>query len=312
MKVFNIGEMIRLRRIECGFSQEELCFGICEQPTLSRIESGATTPSRSRLTALLQRLGLVHEKYFFLLSENELEVANLQSEITSCIVRRDFSEGLSKLEKLEQIAEYDDHIIKQYILKSRVAFGKEVDGEIIPYNFDERLAMLYEAIRMTVPNFEIEKIDQFVLGADEIKIINQIATTYALEKKYPEAFSIYSKLINYIEAHLRTLNHESASIPVSILVSYNYACALNYYDQYSESIAIADIGLKHSKNLRNSSYLGSLLYVKAYSLHFLGNHEESKRIFYQAYYLYSALDDSANVELTRKTILKLYNIELCD
>lgn len=312
MKVFNIGEMIRLRRIECGFSQEELCFGICEQPTLSRIESGATTPSRSRLTALLQRLGLVHEKYFFLLSENELEVANLQSEITSCIVRRDFSEGLSKLEKLEQIAEYDDHIIKQYILKSRVAFGKEVDGEIIPYNFDERLAMLYEAIRMTVPKFEIEKIDQFVLGADEIKIINQIAKTYTDAGKYDESISIYSKLLDFVEAHFKTFNQESTSNPVSILVSYNYACALNYNDQYSESVAVADIGLKHSKNLRNSSYLGSLLYVKAYSLYFLGNHEESKRLFYQAYYLYSTLDDSANVELTRKTILKLYNVELCD
>lgn len=312
MKVFNIGEMIRLRRIECGFSQEELCFGICEQPTLSRIESGATTPSRSRLTALLQRLGLVHEKYFFLLSENELEVANLQSEIMTCMVQRDYKTGLAKVEQLEQAMDPDDHIVKQYILRSRVAFGKEINGEIVPYSFDERLAMLYEAIRMTVPKFEIEKIDKFILSSDEIQIINQIATTYALEKKYPEAFSIYSKLMNYIEAHLRTLNHESVSSPVSILVSYNYACALNYYDQYSESIAIADIGLKHSKNLRNSSYLGSLLYVKAYSLHSLGNHKESKRIFYQAYYLYSVLDDIANVELTRKTIFKLYNIELYD
>lgn len=312
MKVFNIGEMIRLRRIECGFSQEELCFGICEQPTLSRIESGATTPSRSRLTALLQRLGLVHEKYFFLLSENELEVANLQSEIMTCMVQRDYKTGLAKVEQLEHAMDPDDHIVKQYILRSRVAFGKEINGEIVPYSFDERLAMLYEAIRMTVPKFEIEKIDQFVLGADEIQIISQIAKTYTDAGKYSESISIYHKLLNYIESHFKMLNQESTANPVSILVSYNYACALNYNDQYSESIAVADIGLKHSKNLRNSSYWGSLLYVKAYSLYFLGNHEESKRLFYQAYYLYSALDDSANVELTRKTILKLYNVELCD
>lgn len=310
MKVFNIGEMIRLRRIECGFSQEELCFGICEQPTLSRIESGATTPSRSRLTALLQRLGLVHEKYFFLLSENELEVANLQSEITSCIVRRDFSEGLSKLEKLEQIAEYDDHIIKQYILKSRVAFGKEVDGEIIPYNFDERLAMLYEAIRMTVPNFEIEKIDQFVLGADEIKIINQIAKIHTDDDRYNESIYIYNRLMNYIETHIKILNLESTYSPVVILIAYNLARTLYFNNQYSEAIIIADIGLKYSKDLRNLSYFASLLFIKAHCLHYLQDFENSKNLFLQSYYIYKATEDTEGTNHVGQLIKQLFQLTL--
>lgn len=45
MKEFPIGEVIRQRRIELGLTQEELCEGIYEPPTMSRIETGRQTPS---------------------------------------------------------------------------------------------------------------------------------------------------------------------------------------------------------------------------------------------------------------------------
>ncbi len=232
MKVFNIGELIRQRRIECGFSQEELCYGICEQPTMSRIENGTTTPSRSKLTALLQRLGMVGEKYYALLSENELAVANLQSEIMTCMVQRDSIAGLDKVEQLEQIMEKDDHILKQFILRSRVAFGKRTDNGIEKYNFEERIDLLYEAIRLTVPHFKIENIADYILGTDEIQIIGQIATSYAYEYQFTESSSIYSRLINYVESHSKTLNQEETRSPVSILVAYNYSLSLYENNQY--------------------------------------------------------------------------------
>lgn len=310
MKVFNIGELIRQRRIECGFSQEELCYGICEQPTMSRIENGTTTPSRSKLTALLQRLGMIGEKYYALLSENELAVANLQSEITSCIVRRDFAEGLTKLAQLEQLIEADDHILKQFILKSRVALGKEMNGQIVSYTFDERLEMLYEAIKMTVPNFTIENIEKYILSADEIKIINQIATTYTYEYRLTDSITIYSKLMNYIENHTRVLHQEATHSPVSILVSYNYALALYINKQYFESRIIADIGLNYTSELRNSSYWAGLLFIKAHCLFHLQNLETSKSFFLQSYYVYKASNDLESSNHVLKTIRQLFQISI--
>ena len=55
MKEVYIGSIIRKRRQELGLTQEQLCRGICETVTLSRIENGKQTPSRSKLNALLQR-----------------------------------------------------------------------------------------------------------------------------------------------------------------------------------------------------------------------------------------------------------------
>ena len=67
MKEFPIGEVIRQRRMELGLTQEELCEGIYEPPTMSRIETGRQTPSRTKLNVLLQRLGLQDEWYNYII-----------------------------------------------------------------------------------------------------------------------------------------------------------------------------------------------------------------------------------------------------
>ena len=83
MKNVFLGEYIKQRRLDLGLTQEQLCDGICEPMTLSRLENGKQTPSRNRINALLQRLGLPDDRYFALLSKNELEMEALQKEIVA-------------------------------------------------------------------------------------------------------------------------------------------------------------------------------------------------------------------------------------
>ncbi len=58
MKAIHIGAIIKRRRLELGLTQEQLCEGICEPSTMSRIEKGHQTPTYSKLKALLGRLNL--------------------------------------------------------------------------------------------------------------------------------------------------------------------------------------------------------------------------------------------------------------
>jgi len=312
MKVFNIGELIRHRRIECGFTQEQLCRGICEPPTMSRIERGLTTPSRSKMSALLQRLGMIGDKYYALLSDNELMTSNLQKEIMTHMVQRDSVSGLAKVEQLEQIMEKDDHILKQFILRARVAFGKSTGGGVQEYNSEERTALLYEAIRLTVPKFQIENIDDYLLGADEIQIINQIAKTYADSDQYEESINIYSRLMDYIEKHAGTLNQEATHSPVSILIAYNYSRALYFNGQYPEAKNIADKGLNYTKQLRNSSYFAGLLFIKAHCLYYLQEFDLSRNIFLQSFYMYQATDDTESASYVHQMIRELFHLSFED
>ena len=59
MQEMFIGEVIKQRRKELGLTQEQLCEGICEPITISRMENGKQTPSRNRVIALLQSRGLI-------------------------------------------------------------------------------------------------------------------------------------------------------------------------------------------------------------------------------------------------------------
>ena len=91
MQNIYIGEFIRQRRKELNLSQEDLAYGICEVSTLSRIENGRCTPSRSKINALLQRLGLPEERYYAIVSKNEKEIEALKkksSPAMSCTSRK--------------------------------------------------------------------------------------------------------------------------------------------------------------------------------------------------------------------------------
>ena len=73
--------------------------------TLSRLENGKQTPSRNRINALLQRLGLPDDRYFALLSKNELEMEALQKEIVACNATEKVPEGFEKLAQFEKLAD---------------------------------------------------------------------------------------------------------------------------------------------------------------------------------------------------------------
>lgn len=158
MKNVFLGEYVKQRRLDLGLTQEQLCYGICEPMTLSRLENGKQTPSRNRINALLQRLGLPDDRYFALLSKNELEMEALQKEIVACNATEKVPEGFEKLAQFEKLADPDDQIAQQFALRSRVLLGR-LDGRYTPL---EQIDLLMQAIRLTVPRFDLESIESFL------------------------------------------------------------------------------------------------------------------------------------------------------
>ena len=58
MAHYLVGDMIYENRVVRGYSQEELCFGICSTSSLSRIENNLQVPGKKLFDALMQRLGV--------------------------------------------------------------------------------------------------------------------------------------------------------------------------------------------------------------------------------------------------------------
>lgn len=255
---------------------------------MSRIESGKQMPGLNTLKNLLQRLGLSDERYYALVSKNEMQIADLQTEIVSANVFKDPQRGLPKIAELEELADPDDHLLHQFILRSKASLGKREDGQIVAYSLDEKLDMLFKAIRLTVPNFDIDAIEEGLYSIDEVKVINHIATVYSDLKQHEKAIRIYDQLLQYINKHFQNILQSGGLLP---LVAFNYARELDLIGRYTDAIEIAETGWKACTQYGQYRYLAPTIAIIAECNHFLGDDSKSKEYYRQSYYIYKAVDD---------------------
>lgn len=303
MKNVFIGEYIKQRRLDLGLTQVQLCDGICEPMTLSRLENGKQTPSRNRINALLQRLGLPDDRYFALLSKNELEMEALQKEIVACNVTEKVPEGFEKLAQFEKLADPDDQIAQQYVLSSKVLLGR-LGGRYTP---KEQIELLMQAIQLTVPRFSIDDIEKFLYTRDEITIINQIGIAYSDDGQNKKAAEIYYQLLRYVRKHFK---ETITSIGVLPLVLYNYARVLDLCGRYEEGAELAQECRKACVQYGHYQELPRCLEIEAECRHFMGDDEISKELYYQSYYLCKVIEYQVGLEIVKKEAKEYLNLTL--
>lgn len=315
MQQIFLGEAIKKRRLELGLTQEQLCEGICEPITVSRLENGKQTPSRNRINAMLERLDLPADRYYALLSKNELDIDALQRKIASYNIRFEKASADEKLQvrklalnahrELEAIIDDDDTLSKQLILRSRVLLGTE-SGD---YNFREKINMLMNAVRMTVPRFDLDNIGRGLYTTDEIKIINQIAQVYSMADEHIEALGIWNQLYKYIQKHFHNIPLTRAHLN---MVAFNYARELSVVKQYQKAIEIAEEGQKVCLDYGHYLSLPGLLTIQAECHYSLGNDDKSRDLYSQAYYLMKVIGDDANLQVLKRKVNYELNLEFSD
>lgn len=301
MREMFIGETIRQNRMKLGLTQEELCAGLCDPSTLSRIETGKQAPSRNLANALLQRLGLPHDRYYALdtfLTSNEAEADTLRAKIDSCTARFRHSlgedrrqarlEALEHLTRLEAAAETGDNIARQYILAARAALG----GKNGLYGFEKRLRMLLEAIRLTVPQFDIDALDGRLYSIDETGIINRIAEAYSSAGQHKKAAGIFSQLLTYAQDHYQNVTRPSRYLSPAAL---NYARELCLMGCYEDALRIAELGRKACLDYGFCQPLPGLLAVMAECRYVMGEYRQSRELYCQAYYLYKETGNASGL-----------------
>ena len=312
MQEMFLGEAIKKRRLELGLTQEQLCEGICEPITISRLENGKQTPSRNRINALLERLDMPADRYYALLSKNELDIDALQKEIISYNVRFEKATAdekpkirelaLNAHRKLESIIDDDDALSRQFVLRSRVFIGTE-EGE---YSFEEKIGMLTEAIRMTAPRFDLDDISRGLYTTDEIKIINLLALTYSRAGKSVDAIDIWSQLHKYIRKHFDNIPLTRAHLN---MIAYNYARELVLIRQYSKAIEVAEEGRQICLDYGHYLSLPGLLALQAECHYFLGNEDISRNLYHQAYYLAKAIGDNDKLRIIKRKAMDELKLE---
>ena len=305
MREVFIGEIIREKRKQLHLTQERLCEGICEPSTLSRIENKRQTPTRNVLNALLQRLGISDERFYAVVTAEELSINKLCVEITNYNVQYEKSTEdekddirqilLKKQNELKKIIDKDDVISIQLLTRSEVI--------ISDWSSDEKIEKLLWAIRLTHPNFELKDIKDGLYSFDEIKTIHLIAVTFSDAGESEKAIDIWRNLLRNNDNRFDDITPARTQRD---LILYGLTRELLIVKDYKNALRYAQEGRELAVHCGIFLHLPRYLMIEAECEYQLGNAEESEKLSKQAYYLCEAIDDKVNKEIIYNGYLEYF------
>ena len=132
--------------------------------------------------------------------------------------------------------------------------------------------MLLQAIRMTIPDFQLDKIEDLLFTLDEMKLVNQIGNAYSLSGDNEKAADIFYRLLQYIRRHLPETVTSNRMLP---LVLYNFARSLDLSQKYEEGAKVARYGKEACIKYGHYQVLHSCLEIELNATSFL---EKRRRV----------------------------------
>ena len=309
MREVFLGEIIRRRRRELYMTQKQLCEGICEQATISRLENGQEMPSLNVITAILQRLGLPDERFYGLVSRNEQRIKNLRDEIEMDGVRYARADDerrpaireriMAGLAELEALTEPDDKLTRQFALRMRT-FVTET------YSDEEKLNMYMDAIRVTVPRFDPDNIGAFRYSGEELTVIKNLSIEYFMTGQHDKAIQVNTELLKYIAEHYKSVRGYPGKF---CMVACCLSIDLGTIGRYDEAARVAERGWQVSVEHGQYQFLPDFIAVLAECKYMAGDLDESARLYFQAYYLYRATTNNRNREIIRREMKERLGLE---
>lgn len=256
MSIYKIGYIIKQRREELHYTQEELAEGICSITTLSRIENGERLPSKDNFEMLFQRLGISDAILFESVDENTLYLHELKFKIRQAVINYRYAEAQELIRDYAAKTDMGSPVERQFVLINSILANKK------DYSPEERLSRFEEAILLTCPKYTDGYIPR-LLTYEEIIILNNIAGCYHDKKEYKKAIRILSALKLHYDNN--AVNREE-NLRTQTMVLYNLSKCLGLDGQYSECIEICDLGIRIARDTGRCGALPGILYNRAWSL----------------------------------------------
>lgn len=185
----------------------------------------------------------------FCLSQKILRFPTCKRRLLPSIPKENTKKRQKKIRRLEQLVEPTDKITQQFILRCKAL-------AYFPEDYPASRDLLLQALSLTLPDFDFDHISNYLLGIEEVKILNQLANSYSEAGDRRFAIHIYRQLFEDPQKQL--LNTE-AKVSLIIMLSYNYSRLLGLERRYEEEIEIATIGQQACIQYNKCRLLGGLL-----------------------------------------------------
>lgn len=293
MAVFQLGSIIKKRREELGYSQEELADGICSVPTLSRIENGDRMPTKDHFEMLMQRLGYSAMSLDFFTDKRDFLIHEQKFKIRQSYINKDYPRAKAYMSEYLKLLGKGTPIDQQF----SILYSTLLDGE--QYSNSEKLERFESALLLTCPRYSCNKIPR-VLTYEEIILLNNIAICYDSMGHRENTISILNAVKEYYEHHIISTEEALRTQP---LILYNLSKFLGLNGQYDECIEVCNLATRIACSTGRCTFLGKIWYNRGWALLKRGqdgDYDAAQHSIRQAYLFASALEYSAEVEHCKK------------
>lgn len=303
MPSYYIGDFIKETRIRKGYTQEQLCLGICTPASLSRIENGAQMPGKTTLDGLLQRLGIEDKLFDVFESKKEMQICRMLNEVMRDIAHREYGKLEEHTRDLEGLIGVGCEPQHQYLVFAK---GLLEEKQGAP---DEKVMEMYmQAIRMTLPEFDGETpLETNLLTFNEITIINNIAIMHAKKEQFEQALTLGFWLKNYMAEKVIDESEKRTKYP---MILYNLSNWFGRSGKSAESLKEAEEGIAFCIEHGCMTLFPVLLFNKGCALAELGNKEQAKKVFRQSAVLFEATNQEKRAKESAELCKKYYQIEI--
>lgn len=289
MSFFQLGSILRKRREELGYSQEELAEGICSIPTLSRIENGERMPTKDHFEMLMQRLGYSANSLDYFTDKRDFLIHELKFKIRQAYIDKDYANAKQYLEEYQELMGIGTPIEKQFSLLYSTLLDEKT------YSNEDKLNRFETALRLTCPRYRCNNIPR-VLSYEEIILLNGIALCYDAVGKREHTISILSAIREYYRHHII---HPEEALRTQPLILYNLSKFLGLNGQYDECIDVCDQAIQMASVTGRCTFLGKMWYNKGWALlkrKREGDESASQHAIRQAYLFASVLGYTNEME----------------
>lgn len=287
--IYTIGEVIKRERKKQKISQEELSYGICTASWLSKIESGACIPTVAMFELLMKKLGKSTSQYVYYKSDLELEIEKLKFDIRRNYSLRNIEEAKNSFEKLKKQVREDNKLDQQFILLYDTILYQAAE--------DNQLETFKKVIEYTIPDFDVSKLERYLLTQEEIVSLNNMAIILKKMNQDQEAIALLEQLRRYLEDSKFDNDERLRTYPVVL-------CNLSKWQllkgDMTNCISTCDKGIAFCVQNNVLVVLPDLLFNKGYALVALGNAQGAKKYITQAYALFGVMDKQAEAQMVKK------------
>jgi len=293
--LLEVGKLIKSLRKQRGLTQAQLVKqSNVDAATLSKIENGHVMPKHNTLVSLLDKLRFEGwEEMPLFLSEEEIRFRQMIKE-SGALTEMNNPENLKKLnEYIREIESLpivqENNLYKQEVAQMKgsallrpanmavnQAWGRgglsaeKIKKEKEAYSFpadvqmqlDSAIELYYEALRITIPAFNIKNIDEYYLSKVEIGLIKGLMNAIYLKGDEDVAINILIALEKSIDNDYRGLAFPGLRY---LIIIQNLCLYLNFAQRWEESLAYSSKALEKCIRL-NLPMVPNIAYYKGLAI----------------------------------------------